>query len=91
MKSTKCLNKAVPKKKVARRSSNDSDDLHSAANNRDDVPMLENARMGREELPVTGHSIDEQFDLTESVVRPMQKQMSCALPTATTDISKGNK
>ena len=88
VKGTKCLNKAVPKKKVAQRSSSDSGDLQSVTNNRDDVPMLESARMGQEELPVTGHSIDDQFDLTESVVRPMQKQKSCALPTAP---SKGNK
>ena len=91
VKGTKCPHKALPKKKVARRTSSDSGDLQSATNNRDDVPMLENARMGREELPVTGHSIDDQFDLTESVVRPMQKQKSCALPTAPNAISKGNK
>ena len=76
VKANKGPHKAVPRKKVARRPSSDSGGSQPAAKNRDDVPMLENAREGRFELPVTGHSIDDQFDLTESVARPMQKQRS---------------
>lgn len=71
VKGTKGQHKAIPRKKVARRPSSGSDASQAAAKNRDDAPMLDTAREGPQELPVTGHSFSDQIDLTESIAKPM--------------------